>query len=139
MQTIQETKTQSPRDVSRIALANMDAQRWDQVSALVSPKVVVRVGGQTLDKAQWMQMGLDFYGGFPDGVHTVEEVIVADDKVVTRATWRGTHSGSFMGMPATGRKVSLAVIMIDRVVDGLIVERAAQFDSAGMMQQLTSQ
>src|SRR5580704_18758764 len=45
--------------------------------------------------------------GFPDIHWTIEEQIEEGDKVVTRFTWTGTHGGNFMGVPASGRKVSV--------------------------------
>ncbi len=63
-------------------------------------------------------------------------MIAEGDKVVIRQTWSGTHKGEFMGIPATGRRVSIAVIDIIRVADGRFVEHWGQLDMMGMMQQL---
>ncbi len=63
-------------------------------------------------------------------------MIAEGDKVVIRQTWSGTHKGEFMGIPATGRRVSIAVIDIIRVADGRFVEHWGQLDLMGMMQQL---
>jgi hypothetical protein len=48
----------------------------------------------------------------------------------------GTHRGPLLGIPATGRQVEISGILIDRVEDGLIVERWASWDLITMMQQL---
>jgi predicted ester cyclase len=39
-------------------------------------------------------------------------------------------------MPASGRAVAIDIVMIDRWVDGRVVEHFGSFDSLGMMQQL---
>ena len=73
---------------------------------------------------------------FPDMAVTAEDMIAEGDKVVVRWTGTGTHRGEFMGIPATGNKVTVTGIGIDRLVDGKIVEHWEQFDTMGMMQQL---
>ena len=73
---------------------------------------------------------------FPDMTVTTDDMIAEGDKVVSRWTGTGTHQGEFMGVPATGNKVTVTGIGIDRIVDGKIVEHWEQFDAMGMMQQL---
>ncbi len=60
---------------------------------------------------------------YPDGHLTVEQQIAEGEWVVTRVTMRGTHAGgAWLGMTPTGKKVEMAGVNVDRVVDGLIVE-----------------
>ncbi len=73
---------------------------------------------------------------FPDLHLTIEDMIAEGDKVVMRSTWSGTHQGEFMGIPATGRRVTVSAIDISRVADGRMVEHWEQFDALGLMQQL---
>ena len=73
---------------------------------------------------------------FPDITVDVEEIVAEGERVVLRVTTRGTHLGPFMGMPATGRSVTMGGIMIYRVIDGLIVEDHEAVDEAGMLRQL---
>jgi predicted ester cyclase len=56
--------------------------------------------------------------------------------VVIRQTWSGTQKGEFMGIPPTGKSVSIGVIDIIRMADGKVMEHWGQMDSMGMMQQL---
>jgi steroid delta-isomerase-like uncharacterized protein len=63
-------------------------------------------------------------------------MIAEGDKVAVRAKMTGTHRKEFMGLPATGNKVTVTGISIYGVVDGKIVEHWEQFDAMGMMQQL---
>jgi len=53
---------------------------------------------------------------------TIHDQIAEDDKVTTRKTISGVHTGTLMGVPATGRIVSISVIDIVRVEDGRYVE-----------------
>jgi len=53
---------------------------------------------------------------------TIHDQIAEGDKVTTRKTISGLHSGTLMGIAATGRKVSIDVIDIVRVHDGQYLE-----------------
>jgi predicted ester cyclase len=67
---------------------------------------------------------------------TITDQIAEGDRVATRWTARGTHTGDVMGLAPTGRPVVLTGITIDRVLDGRIVETWAELDQLGMLQQL---
>jgi steroid delta-isomerase-like uncharacterized protein len=73
---------------------------------------------------------------FPDFKATIDDIVAESDKVVIRMTWSGTHKGEFMGIPATGKRVSFGVIDIMRIAGGKLVEHWGQTDTMGMMQQL---
>ena len=77
-----------------------------------------------------------FRSAFPDLHITLDELIDAVDTVVYRFTACGTHRGPFMGIPATGCRVRVEGIGIDRFRDGKTVERWVQYDSLGLLQQL---
>jgi steroid delta-isomerase-like uncharacterized protein len=59
---------------------------------------------------------------FPDWHNQVDELIAADEKVVARLTWTGTHQGEFLGIPPTGRTVTYVGAAIFRVRHGKIQE-----------------
>ena len=90
----------------------------------------------TLDKNGYKQLGYVFLGGFPDLNVDVLEQYEVGDRVITRVAWGGTHSGSLMGIPPTGRAYRSEAIFIDRVTGGQIQERREISDMLGMMQQL---
>jgi steroid delta-isomerase-like uncharacterized protein len=73
---------------------------------------------------------------FPNMHWKAEETIASGDKVVTRFTWTGTQKGGFLGIPATGRGVSVKGVVIDRVVDGWMTDSRILMDTMGLMQQL---
>ena len=73
---------------------------------------------------------------FPDIHWVVEETIAAGDKVVSRFWWTGTHRGEFLGIPASGRKVVVPGVVIDRLKDGKMADSRILMDTMGMMQQL---
>ena len=63
-----------------------------------------------------------FRTSFPDLHFTIEDLIVAREKVVVRSTARGTHQGTFLGVPPTGRRVEFRATDIHRFANGLIVD-----------------
>ena len=56
--------------------------------------------------------------------------------MVTRFTWTGTHSADFAGVPASGRRVSVKGVVIDRLREGLMVDSRMLTDDLGMLRQL---
>ena len=73
---------------------------------------------------------------FSDLSFTLDDMIAEGDKVVTRWTGTGTHTGELMGIPATGQQVAMAAISIDRFADGKAVEGWNCSDMLAVMQQL---
>jgi steroid delta-isomerase-like uncharacterized protein len=73
---------------------------------------------------------------FPDVTMTVEDAMAEGDKVICRWTLRGTHTGPFASLPATGRSVQISGINITRIAGGRIEEHWASFDHLGLLQQL---
>ena len=59
---------------------------------------------------------------FPDMVVEIYDQVAEDDRVCTRKTIHATHTGSFMGIPATGKKIKVDVIDIVRLRDGRYLE-----------------
>ena len=51
-------------------------------------------------------------------------------------TSTGTHSGDFMGIPATGKRVTFTETHIVRIANGKAVEHWGNQDDMTMMQQL---
>src|SRR5437879_13560144 len=76
------------------------------------------------------------HAAFPDGRTTIDDIITEGDKVVVRGTMTGTHSAEFMGIPATGKAVTISGIDITRFENGLSAEHWGQWDVAGLMVQL---
>jgi predicted ester cyclase len=75
-----------------------------------------------LDSKTGEQLQTMSYLAFPDLHATIEDQIAEGDAVVTRGTWRGTHQGTFMGIPPTGKQVTISGIMIQRYAQGKLVE-----------------
>src|SRR5919197_3088872 len=75
-----------------------------------------------------------FRQALPDWHSDLEQLIGEDDVVVERFTASGTHTAApLMGVPASGRTITLAGINIFRVKRGRIVERWGRLDEAGLL------
>jgi steroid delta-isomerase-like uncharacterized protein len=93
--------------------------------------------GLPRDREGVKQLTVMLRSAFPDLKATIEDIVAEGDKVVVRQTWTGTHTGGeFMGVPPSGKAVSIGVIDIIRIAGGKFVEHWGQMDSMGMMQQL---
>jgi predicted ester cyclase len=73
---------------------------------------------------------------FPDMHLYVEDAVAEGNKLVTRWSAHGTHKGDLMGIPPTGKEVSIAGIAIDRFENGQSVEHWEIIDQLSLMQQL---
>jgi steroid delta-isomerase-like uncharacterized protein len=77
-----------------------------------------------------------FLTGFPDLHSTVLDTISEGNKVVLRWQIKGTHTGEFLGVPASGNSITLDVTEIFRVENGELVEAWDQWDRLGLMRQI---
>jgi steroid delta-isomerase-like uncharacterized protein len=75
-------------------------------------------------------------GGVPDLSITIDSAVAEGDLVSTRWTGTGTHTGDLMGIPATGKQVTVVGIDICRISGDRIVEYWQELDTFSMLQQL---
>lgn len=84
----------------------------------------------------------DLVTGFIDAVSGFQEMIedqfAEGDKVVTRLSGRGTHTGALMGVAPSGNELRWTAIVISRFVNGKIAEEWAEFDALSFSQQLNA-
>ena len=62
--------------------------------------------------------------------------IAEGDRVVTRLSGSGRHTGPVLGAAPTGRRLQWTAIVISRFVDGKIAEEWVEFDALSLLQQL---
>jgi predicted ester cyclase len=75
---------------------------------------------------------------FSDQKWTMEKVLVDGDTVALYCVHSGRHTGTFFGLPATGRAFAYKQMHMIRLKDGLGIEHWAVRDDAGLMRQLTA-
>lgn len=74
--------------------------------------------------------------GFPDFHTTAEDMIAEGDKVWTLFTDTGTHTGEYLGIVPTGKKITIRGVDISRIVDGKVTEEWQVTDSLDLLKQL---
>jgi len=106
---------------------------------LISPDAVFHVPGRP-EPMQGPTGYLEIIGmmrsGFPDIEWTLEEMIAEGDKVAARFTMRGTHRGTFFGVPPTGKTIAVQAMNFYRLSNGQFVEERGQPDLLGLLQQI---
>ena len=73
---------------------------------------------------------------FPDLQFTIEDMLAEGDQVAVRFVERGTHQGTWFGIPPTGKTIRVPGIAIFRIIKGKIVHQWSHNDFGGELQQL---
>jgi steroid delta-isomerase-like uncharacterized protein len=112
----------------------------DQCLAFAAPDLIINLA--ELPEPQhghevWRQGFELMKRAFRDLQAHVEDIFAAEDKVAVRLRFRGTHSGEFLGVPATGRSVEYVSHEIYRVDDGIIAEEWICSDMASLLGQIS--
>jgi steroid delta-isomerase-like uncharacterized protein len=77
-----------------------------------------------------------WHAAFPDLQCSVDDEIAEGDRVMTRWTMRGTHLGTFRGLPPTGRFLTGWAMEVSRIEGDKIAEQWLLWDTLDMLQQL---
>ena len=100
--------------------------KFEVLDELFTPSILGRIKQNTLP----------FLAAFPDWHGTVDDIMVDGDKVINRWSGHGTNTASLMGMPPTGKAVTMTGITIFRISGNKIVEEWTEANQLGLMQQL---
>jgi steroid delta-isomerase-like uncharacterized protein len=113
---------------------------FDTCLARLSPDFVMNLAGLSPMRGPdvWRQ-GVDVIKrGFPDLRAHIDDIVAAGDQVALRLTFRGTHQGEFLGIPATGRTIEYVSHEFYRIAGGRIAEEWICSDMATLHGQLTA-
>lgn len=111
----------------------------DLVDELYAPDYVTHAVGPELPPTR---EGLKLFigalrEGIPDLTCPVEDVVAEGDRVAGRFSLKGTHNGTLLGIPATGKTIDVGVMVIARFdANGKWLEDWASWDQLGLLQQL---
>jgi steroid delta-isomerase-like uncharacterized protein len=78
----------------------------------------------------------NYITGFSDISFTIKDVYGMGNKLTKHWNFKGTHTGDFFGIPATGMKVDIDGVTLVRMSNGKIAEEQDFFDNLEFMQQL---
>jgi len=116
----------------------INAKDLDGALKLISPNFVERsaMPGMPTGPESVRAWFTELFAGFPDHRATILDLIAEGDKVVAMMSSEGTNSGTFLGIPPTGKRATWMFVDIHRIVDGKFVEHWNVSDQLSMLQQL---
>lgn len=110
----------------------------DAFDELLHPDVIVHAplglatNGREAEKAVWRAA----LAGVPDITHEIQELVIAGSTIAARVIVTGTHSGEFVGIPATGKRFEIDLAVFVHVRDGKAAEIWEVADTASLLRQL---
>lgn len=110
---------------------------YSAMRELVHPSYVYRSPDQELRGHEALEaLFTNYRSGLPDLNVSIDDVIVSADRVAISITLSGTHTGDLMGIPATGKPLSVHGIVLSRLEEGKIIEEWEILDTLSMLRQL---
>lgn len=106
----------------------------DEVCA--SNLVVHTPQGDLFGPDGYRQLYTMYTTAFPDCLLSIGELVAESNLVAIPYTFSGTHTGELMGIPPTGKHVTVEGTAITCVEDGKIVNERSIWDTLSLMQQL---
>jgi steroid delta-isomerase-like uncharacterized protein len=103
-----DTSPAANLELVRAAAQAFNAGDTDECLALIAPDFIINLAElpePMRGRAAWQQNFEMMKHAFPDVQAHIEDIFAAQDKVAVRLRIRGTHSGEFLGIPATGRTI----------------------------------
>ena len=124
--------------IAREYLESFNRRDWDRIRELFASGYSYT--GSDGEKQQGPEAGLAvvqmWASAFSDAKIDIREIHVAGDVATVEFQASGTQNGELMGIPGTGRKVSMPVCTVLEIRDGKITAEREYMDLAHMMQQL---
>jgi 4-oxalocrotonate tautomerase family enzyme len=114
-------------------------KNYDIAYELVHPDFTAHgAGGQDIKQGPDGVIGMvkAWHAAMPDGRMTMDDIITEGDLSTIRMTWEATHTGKFGDIPASGNRIKVTSIGIDRVINGKITEGWGELNMLGMLQQM---
>ena len=112
-------------------MTDENAHAFDRcIAAFEHPRYEIVPTGEVYDGTQRVHaLMLENKTAFPDFYFAVEQIHDAEDAVIVEGTFKGTHNGTWRGLPATGRKVLLPMAIIFRFNGAGMISERVFFDS----------
>jgi steroid delta-isomerase-like uncharacterized protein len=138
--TPQITSPAANVELVRAGFEAFNAGDVDECLARMAPDFVINLAelpGPQHGREVWRQGFELMKRAFPDLEAHIEDIFAAQDKVAVRLRFRGTHSGEFLGIGATGRVVEYVSHEFYRIAGGLIAEEWICSDMATLLGQIS--
>jgi steroid delta-isomerase-like uncharacterized protein len=127
------------KEIARRLLEDPWRGKLDETLEFVGDDYIGHVPGSPeplRGKDAFREFATTFLTAFPDGTITVDDDFAEGDFVASRWTGTGTNTGEFLGMPATGRQITVEGMTFSRIEGGTVREDWTLWDTLSFMQQL---
>ncbi|MFJ4851496.1 MULTISPECIES: ester cyclase [unclassified Streptomyces] len=129
----------SPLQVTSAYYASYNGDLAAGFDRYISKDLVLHGFNGPESREDWINGDLNIKAGLTGFKMTVLDQIVEGDKVVTRWSFAGRHTGTVFGIPASGREVQLSGISIDRVIHGQSVEHWSEGNFGVFLDELRAE
>ena len=134
-------------DDNKVLVSRLLDEIWNNVNPAVIDEICATnftfnysaLSGVSNDREGYKQMAIIWTSGISDIKLALEDLVAEGNKVAVH--WEGSckHTGEFMGVPPTGKQLTLVGFSIFYVEDGKILKEWGEMDTMGLMQQLKSE
>ncbi|OJZ65861.1 hypothetical protein BRW65_27455 [Mycobacterium paraffinicum] len=108
---------------------------FDSMASFYTP--TIKVNGVPMDPASVTEQFAPLISAFPDWHWEMRHIVVDEENIVVHFEVTGTHRGTFQGIAATGRGVSISEFTLYRLEDGKFAEVWDLVDMAALMKQIS--
>ncbi len=124
--------------IRRFIEEGLSGRSFHTIESLLAPNYTNYFPGapSPLTRESFRPVAEEFFTAFPDMRVEIHEMIAEGDAVATRYTIHGTHQGTFQGIPATGKRISVTGTSFYHIKNGKMVDDYPGFDALALMQQL---
>lgn len=131
------SKEQNAAALNKFAEA-VKTGNYDLFDEVVAPDSIDHdpAPGQVAGPKGYRAFFSELRSAFPDMEAEPVELLADEDAIAFAYTLTGTHKGSFMGLPATGKTVKIRGMQISKFRNGKMVERWGSSDQLGILQQI---
>jgi steroid delta-isomerase-like uncharacterized protein len=125
--------------------AHIEAENNHDVEAIMSTFAasgVLVFNGMTIDdhdriRTLHEELGFGDQGGFSELSIEERARYISEEAIILEQVVKGRHKGTWQGVPATGRKVELAVSTVYKFdEEGKLSSENVYFDTGGLLKQL---
>jgi steroid delta-isomerase-like uncharacterized protein len=135
----EDVTTDKNKEVMRRFVEFINTASEKLAAELISPDAIFHVPGRSepmRGPAGYIALIGMMRGGFPWHSMDVGGDDCEGDKVAARFIMRGTHWGTFFGVPPTGKPIEVQAMNFYRLSAGQFVEERGQPDMLGLLKQI---
>ena len=130
------------REINQAALGKfaeaVNTGNFDLFEQVVAPNCVDHdpAAGQVAGPSGYRTFFSGMRAAFPDMSVALETMVADEDSIAFAYTLTGTHKGLLMGIPPSGKKVTVRGLQISKFKDGKMVERWGSSDELTLLKQI---